>query len=529
MIYIVGSGPAGIAAAHALLQKGRVITMLDAGIDLEEDRQKEVLKLRRQDAKFWDRKVISSFKTKMSADPKGVPLKLIYGSDYPYQEIDQTIRRASEKVDLLPSLAKGGLSNVWGATLLPYRNEDFSDWPFTHETLSRYYHQIFEFVPLAGTQDRFANDYPLYSKDLLHFRLSAQANSLLSDLETHVDELQKKGVLYGQSRLAVKSIDDETPGCVYCGLCLYGCPYGLIYSTTTTLSKLLMNPKFQYINNLIVDTVQESTDGITIHAHDRLTNEKRRFEGRRVLIGCGVLSSSKIILESIKRYDEIITIKDSQYFLLPILRYHKTKNIENEELHTLAQIFIRIANKNLGKKPVFLQIYTYNDLYQEALRKSAGPFYPLISPIAQEILGRMLVIQGYLHSDVSSSISLKLKKNDSKLILNNVTNPETRKILKSLRRFLMNAQSQLKAVPLSPLFYIANAGRGFHSGGSFPMKASPRIFESDYLGRPAGLRRTHLIDSSIFPSIPAGPITLTVMANAARIAGAVSEEPVHEA
>ena len=41
--------------------------------------------------------------------------------------------------------------------------------------------------------------------------------------------------------------------------------------------------------------------------------------------------------------------------------------------------------------------------------------------------------------------------------------------------------------------------------------------KSDLLGRPVGLRNVHVLDSSIFPSIPAGPITFTLMANANRI------------
>jgi len=50
------------------------------------------------------------------------------------------------------------------------------------------------------------------------------------------------------------------------------------------------------------------------------------------------------------------------------------------------------------------------------------------------------------------------------------------------------------------------------------MRASPTGLQSDLLGRPAGLRRIHLIDSSVFPSIPPTTITYTVMANAQRIA-----------
>jgi choline dehydrogenase-like flavoprotein len=43
------------------------------------------------------------------------------------------------------------------------------------------------------------------------------------------------------------------------------------------------------------------------------------------------------------------------------------------------------------------------------------------------------------------------------------------------------------------------------------------------LGRPAGWRRIHLVDASVFPTIPATTITYTAMANAHRIAAAAAD------
>jgi choline dehydrogenase-like flavoprotein len=52
------------------------------------------------------------------------------------------------------------------------------------------------------------------------------------------------------------------------------------------------------------------------------------------------------------------------------------------------------------------------------------------------------------------------------------------------------------------------------------MRRNPRAFEVDLLGRPNGFSRLHLVDASVFPSLPATTITLSVMANAHRIGGA---------
>ena len=73
------------------------------------------------------------------------------------------------------------------------------------------------------------------------------------------------------------------------------------------------------------------------------------------------------------------------------------------------------------------------------------------------------------------------------------------------------------------MLQVWEPGRGFHTGGGFRMRDRPTGLESDLLGRPAGLQRVHLVDASVFPSMPAITIMLTVMANAQRIA-AVWEE-----
>ena len=68
---------------------------------------------------------------------------------------------------------------------------------------------------------------------------------------------------------------------------------------------------------------------------------------------------------------------------------------------------------------------------------------------------------------------------------------------------------------------LSMPGEGNHSGGSFPMSQNPGMLESDVMGRPGNLKRTHVVDSSILPSITATTIALTAMANAHRIASKV--------
>jgi choline dehydrogenase-like flavoprotein len=146
----------------------------------------------------------------------------------------------------------------------------------------------------------------------------------------------------------------------------------------------------------------------------------------------------------------------------------------------------------------------------------------LASPLLDAFLGRLMLIQGYLHSDFSPSIRATLRRDAGVevLELEEMRNPRTRPVLRRLLWWLLRRSGALRALPVAPLLDVAPAGRGFHSGGSFPMRERPGELECDVLGRPRGLSRVHLVDASTFPTIPSTTITLSVMANAHRIASA---------
>jgi len=66
-------------------------------------------------------------------------------------------------------------------------------------------------------------------------------------------------------------------------------------------------------------------------------------------------------------------------------------------------------------------------------------------------------------------------------------------------------------------------GSGFHFAGSLPMNNRAGQFETDTHGRLWNCKRVHVIDGSVLPSLPAKNLTLTIMANAARIASGLSK------
>jgi choline dehydrogenase-like flavoprotein len=523
MIYVIGSGPAGVTAARALLEAGREVTMLDAGNELETERKKAVENLRLADPDLWHGERVAFLKKNVAPDAKGIGLKYLFGSDFPYRDVAQLATFARSGADTSPSLAKGGFSNVWGSAMLPYLQRDIERWPIRIDDLAPHYQAVLGAMNVSARTDDLAKTFPLYTDDAVPLRMSRQASALLTDLAKDQSRLDAAGIQFGASRLAVRTAaSSQGPGCVYCGLCMYGCPYDLIFNAAFTVAELSTHPKFAYVPNVIVRKLTETAEGVRIAARTKGGAPLDDFAADRVYLACGVISSTQILLESLEAFDRPVTLADSCYFLLPMLRLRGTADVANESLHTLAQAFVEIFNPEICDRTVHLQIYTYNDLYNGAFKKMLGPLFPLARPAVQAALSRLLIFQGYLHSDLSPSIQLTLlRRTDGGRELRIEGQPisaQTKEILRRVKKLLRAHWSSFKSFPALPMMHIPAPGRGFHSGGTFPMSASPRQLESDVLGRPAGFSRVHVVDSTTLPSIPATTITLSVMANAHRIA-----------
>jgi choline dehydrogenase-like flavoprotein len=515
MYFIVGSGPSGIACAYALAKAGRPVTILDTGLTLEPEREAARAALARRDKHSWSRSELAYLQGAVS---KGtMPTKLAYGSDFPYRAAPSSTQVLSAGLGLRGSYARGGLSNVWGSAILPYRQDDLTGWPITEGELASGYAAVLEFLPVAAQLDALAEQFPLYTNRYAPLPQSRQTLRLMRSLESNREKLSASHMFFGSSRLAVDATGAGGQGpCIVCGRCLHGCPRELIYSSQQTLGGLEASSKVSYVRGVVVKSIEEEEACVRIHAQ-KLDGSPCSFEGERVFLAAGILNTTTIILRSQKLYDHPVDILDSQYFLFPMLQAAATPGVTEEELHTLCQTFIEIKDANVSPHTVHLQIYSYNDYLGEVLRQKLGILAHGV-PIDM-ILRRLLLVQGFLHSSHSGKIVATLKRSGSSdaLTLEPIVNSATKKKIKLVIRKLRRLVTSTCALPFASLVEISEPGRGFHSGGSFPMAHAPGPGQSDRVGRPHGMARTHVVDSTIFPSIPAPTITLTVMANAYRI------------
>lgn len=514
--YVIGSGPAGVACAKALLAQGVRVAMLDAGVQLEPEKAELVREMAARDPAHWTAHERTAIKSGLVAGVKGIGQKLQFNSDFPYRETDQKIPWRSAGTGLFPSLALGGLSNVWGAAMLPHRDEDIGEWPVKNAELAPHYRAVAGFTEVTAQSDGLDDWFPIYQDRPQGLRPGAQAAALLRNLDRHRDKLRSAGWRFGRSRIAVRAQDSTRGrGCTYCRECMGGCVYGCIYNSAGTVQEMLADKKFSYHGDVIVRRVREQGEMIIVEGVDRQTDAAMAFEGARAYLATGVVPTAQIMLRSQSAYDRPLVLRDSQYFMLPLLTARRTPDVQKEEIFTLSQIFLEICRPQVSDHTVHLQLYTHSDIIGAAVRQSLGP----AKFLAPALDGRLIIIQGFLHSRESRTITMTLKRDGENdfLQLEPQPNPATRPAVKRVVGELLKRSRTLGGMVLPPLLQIMEPGRSFHSGGSLPMRTQPGDFECDLMGRPHGWSRLHIVDASVLPSIPATTITYSVMANAHRI------------
>ncbi|HTR89063.1 MAG TPA: GMC oxidoreductase [Solirubrobacteraceae bacterium] len=523
---VLGSGPAGMAAAHALCGAGHRVTVLDAGDRIEPGRMDVFERLAGLEPERWPGELVELARDSFPVDVRRVPLKPAYGSLFPYAREDPDLAIEAENVETLPSLACGGLSNSWGASILPFRERDIADWPISLEELRPHYEAVLGFVPVAGEHDELAGVLPLYTGAPRALRRTRQMEVVLGHLRRNAVGLSEAGFNFGASRLAVNASVGDGGGCRHCGLCLYGCPYGAIYNARHTLERLVSDGSVDYRSGIYVDRLAEDERSVTIDFHHRRRpTDRGRLTAAGVFVACGAISSTRLMLDSTGWPRRTRRLVDSQYFISPMLTVRRAPVSAAEQGNTLAQLFLELDDPRISSNTIHMQLYGYNDLMLAALARHVALSPRRLERLLQPALGRMVIVQGYLHSAESPGLELgRGGRGDDRVRLVGEHDPTDGGRVRGLLRRLAANGRRLGMVPLPGLAQVGRPGKGNHVGGSLSMRSAPGELETDTLGRLPGWRRVSVVDAAILPSVPATTVTLSVMANAHRIATRVARE-----
>jgi ferredoxin len=519
---VIGSGAAAAGAALALSHRENLkITVVDIGLQLESDREQLIQALASSSPDEWDEQAIElTSKQPIAARNSGVPEKRVFGSDYPFRNVGQldgltTVNGATAS---LISSAYGGFSNVWGSQIMPFTSAAFESWPVNAATMRRHYESILHQIPFAGEEDDLAARFPLMRPAVPLPSMSPRSLDVISAYEKHRSRLNDRGITIGKARLAF-----DAGRCVRCGMCMTGCPYGLIYSTAQTFDALRRASRVTFNGGFLALKVIEEANRVTVITKEIATGRIRAFEADRVFVACGAMGTTRLVANSLGLFNVDLPMLESRQFILPLLSLRAIEDPRKKRDFTLNQFNMIVAPGGGSVDLSTLHFYTFNPAF-------INGFPPVLRTRSAEwlqvqILRRLTVAFGYLPSWNSAPLRVHIgsRREQPDLpdfhISGEAPPPGQSQMLRAVLLRLIQSARILDLYPVIPMLRLSASGKSYHWGGSFPHTADrPLIFSSDRLGRVGSWERTHLVDASVFPTVPAMTFGLTVMANAHRIA-----------
>lgn len=259
-VVVIGSGPAGAAAARELAQNGIPVTMLEAG----------------------------------SSVPQGLLVRMggqnFYRRAPPLREEAAHSVSGDPRTQCFVKLAPGGLSNCWTGAVPRFAPEDFTEgerlherfrWPILYQDLLPYYEKLERTLDITGD-----------SRDVL--QLPGGYVSYQHRLPSDWHDLERAAAGCGQG-FTVYPLADGPPNM----LVLRGTAFN---SFANIVRPLLRLPNFRLLTGAHALQLQWSPSKREVDAvvyHSQHSGRVERLDASAVVIACGALGSAKLLHNSV--------------------------------------------------------------------------------------------------------------------------------------------------------------------------------------------------------------------------------------
>ena len=528
-VVIVGSGPSAVHCALSALERGAYVTMIDVGIAPPDPVLPETafddLKDRLDDP-------VAYFLGELGQGvvyPDGAASYYGHPPSKQYVfEVPPSFTPTLHAMNPVFSFARGGLAGAWTAGSYLWSDVDFEDFPFDFATLLPFYETIATRIGISGEDDDLSPYLPLTVPHHPSLALDPHSALLLDRYHTKRSRLHRNGFFLGRSRVATLSRPQGgRNGCTDLGRCLWGCPTGALYHPAATLADCRLHDGFRYLPGHYVTHVDVDTGGIVAAAvaTDLRTGTATRIEGDQFVLAAGALNSTKIYLETWHRRTGALLrlggLMDNRQIHVPFL----SPSMIGHPVDTASYQFHHLAfgiTRPQGREYVHGQITTLK----------AAAIHPIVAGIPvssrmgialfKTIRAGLGVANVNLHDERRPDSHVSLQPGDGptggQLVIHYVPGEdEPRRRTRAVREVKAGLRTLGCLVPPG-MTRVLPMGTSAHYAGTLPMTTEERPHTTTPEGGVRGFSNLFIADGAGFPFLPAKNLTMTLMANAARIA-----------
>ncbi len=514
-IIVVGSGPAGTWAAHEM--KRKKVLILDVGHEAPDYCRGGQSLLRRRQCEDMFRVLIgdkfdglANLTTETLSPKLKAPLMRFITAP---PEGNHAIGYDADEFKPTLSYALGGLANAWGAGLYRFNAEDLTGYPFTVQELDSKYAVLASEIGISGRNDDLT-DYFGYEENLQPpVKLNRLSERFLKVYALRAKRLNLDGFYAGYARLAVlsKPLGDRH-GHEYCGDEFFVPNIPSIYHPGYTLRRIIERGNVQYLKGYLVKEFEEGNDLVHVRAVNLAKNSGETFVAKRLILAAGAINTAKIVLQSRKDYSSRLPLLDNPVAFLPLVSLRDLGAAVHPEVYHGGQLNVLYKGK-ASTEPILTTFYALDgpmraDFFTEYPLTLKGRLHAL-----KYVTPAIAMAQVFYPADPQLENHVQLMSPEQ-LVLRHGT-PRRAGIEKQLAGlFRKTGFLTVSNLARSPV-----PGSSIHYAGMCPMRQVPsEPWECDRYGKLNGWNHVFVADGACFPRLPAKNLSLTIMANAMRVA-----------
>ena len=455
---VLGTGPSAIATIYGLLTKCEKVCVIDACIGPDNHLLDAISKEpnRRSSPKF--------------RNPENA---------YVYKSFDYKYQIFSENFNATSSLAKGGLSNIWGGGFFPYSREEIKDFSYSWKEVKKVYEEIF----------RVLKNEEIPSQLIMSLEADFKSND-----RSYYTEPFKTLVATNPSHVL-----PEPCHLLSCQTGCINCNRG-IFNSGIELEKLIKLNKVHYIPHTFIDKIERRKDLYEIKCVDTRNDRKDILLANTIFCCLGVLATSKIVLQMVDPNATLplLSTPAGQFIALEYGKRDKevTTSIMSGKTIVLDQGDRAVAN---------LFPLTENLL---AVMIGNTPARLVLDALGKQAISRLIIGNIYFSSRYSNNV-MWLEKDEL-----HIKGELPDKLIGKFKNSLKELNTKLKRegfIKIPFAHKLLQPGQDIHYGGTLPMKDIPSTLQCDSKGRLHGVPNFYISDASSLAYMHAKPHTFNAM------------------
>ena len=375
------------------------------------------------------------------------------------------------------SLAKGGLSNIWGATIQPYNNNELEKYPYKLEDkINTIYLKILNI--LRGNQSNFKEIDGLLQTSITSF---TSGKPILAINKTNSN---KKNC----------SLNSCDTGCINCNKDIFNSKY--------FIDKLVNSNKIKYLNNFFIKKILKDGEDYYLECVNLKTNKDFKVIGNKIFCSLGVLATSKIVINMHKNNNELplLTTPGGAFMLF------SNKNFYGQNLKIL-------SNKSFSGNKDGVEFN--GNIFPFSKNLLSTYLGDTTSEILFFIFGKILFSKIYIANIYFSSefSDAKIIKNRDGIKIIASESNNFSKVFKSCINLLKIGLKKDNFFMIPFIYKIFKPGSDIHYAGSLPMRKYPNDLECDMFGELKGYKNFFISDASSMPNLPGKGHSFNMMVN----------------